>query len=149
MKAGLPLVYGSFKLSQHILNCLLPNFAICLSLASFWISNACTVESSSSCMLGQSACRCGQRPRDDRTDCRMIPLTTHFLGGVSIRRDRSQAVHHGQQVVSFAAAAGRLLSRLGKLPHDFSQLCVCLLVLLHRVIIVNYLNLHFTSAATC
>lgn len=53
MKAGLPLVYGSFKLSQHILNCLLPNFAICLSLASFWISNACTVEGSSSCMLGQ------------------------------------------------------------------------------------------------
>lgn len=78
----------------------------------------------------------------------MIPLTAHLLGGGSTRRDRSQAIHHGQQVVSFTAAAGRLVSRLGKLPHDFSQLCVGLLVLLHRVIMVNYLNTH-TSAAIC
>lgn len=53
---------------------------------------------------------------------------------------RSQAVHHGQEVVSFAAAAGRLVSRLCKLPHDFSQFCVGLQVLLHRVIIVHYLK---------
>lgn len=70
----------------------------------------------------------------------MIPLTTHFFRGVSIRRGSSQAVHHGEEVVSFAAPAGRLVSRLGKLPHDFSQFCVGLLVLLHRVIVVNDLN---------
>lgn len=34
------------------------------------------------------AWRCGQRPHDNRTDSRMIPLTTHFLGGVSIRRGK-------------------------------------------------------------
>ncbi len=41
----------------------------------------------------------------------------------------SQAVHHGQEVVSFAAGSGRLISRLCKLSHDLGKLRIGLLVL--------------------
>lgn len=70
----------------------------------------------------------------------MIPLNTHFYRAVRIRRKRSQTVHHGKEVVSFAAAAGHLVSSLGELAHYFSQFRVGLLVLSHKVIIVCYFN---------
>lgn len=49
--------------------------------------------------------------------------------GISVTMTMSQAVHHGQKVVSFAAGTGRLISRLGKLSHDLGQLCIGLLIL--------------------
>lgn len=56
------------------------------------------------------------------------------LRGISLRMTMSQAVHHGQKVVSFAAGTGRLISRLCKLSHDLCQLCIGLLVLKDNVI---------------
>lgn len=52
--------------------------------------------------------------------------------GISVRM--SQAVHHGQKVVSFAAGTGRWIPRLCELPHDLGQLCIGLLVLEDNVI---------------
>lgn len=53
---------------------------------------------------------------------------------IFVRVPMSQAVHHGQEVVSFAAGTGGLISRLCELSHDLSQLCISLLVLKDNVI---------------
>lgn len=55
-------------------------------------------------------------------------------GGSSVRVTMSQAIHHGQKVVSFAAGTGRLISRLCELSHDLGQLCIGLLVLKDNII---------------
>lgn len=88
----------------------------------------------SGCMWGCCKAFAGTDSRlvYSRTDCWRCVVP--HPPGISVRVTMSQAVHHGQKVVSFAAGAGGLISRLCELSHDLSQLCIGLLVLKDNVI---------------